>query len=58
MTQFVSSITGSRVSTRKISALAAVVFGVLLAGGAGFASSHALHEGTHDTRHAFGLPCH
>ena len=58
MTQFVSSITGSRVSTRKISALAAIALGILLAGGAGFAGSQALHEGTHDTRHAFGLPCH
>jgi cobalt transporter subunit CbtB len=58
MTQFASSITGSWLSTRQASALAAVVFGILLVAGAGFAGSHALHEGTHDTRHAFGLPCH
>ena len=58
MTQFVSSITGSRISTRQLSALAAIAFGILLVGGAGFAGSQALHEGTHDTRHAFGLPCH
>ncbi len=58
MTQFVSSISGLDVSTRHISALAAIAFGILLVGGAGFAGSQALHEGTHDTRHAFGLPCH
>jgi cobalt transporter subunit CbtB len=62
MTQFVHSITGSwlrlGLSTRQASALAVIAFGILLAGSAGFAGSHALHEGTHDTRHAFGLPCH
>jgi len=58
MTQFVSTITGSWLSTRQVSALAAVAFGIVLIGGAGFAGSQALHEGTHDTRHAFGLPCH
>jgi cobalt transporter subunit CbtB len=58
MTQFVSSLSGSKISSRHLSALAAVAFGVLLLAGAGFAGSQALHEGTHDTRHAFGLPCH
>ena len=58
MTQFVSSITSSRVSTCRVSTLAAIAFGILLVGGAGFAGSQALHDGTHDTRHAFGLPCH
>jgi len=58
MTQIVSSLTGSPVSIRRASALAAIAFGILLVGGAGFAGSQALHEGTHDTRHAFGLPCH
>ena len=36
MTQFVSSISGLDVSTRHISALAAIAFGILLVGGAGF----------------------
>ena len=62
MTQIVSSITGSwlrlGLSARQAGALAAIVFGIALVGGTGFAGSHALHEGTHDTRHAFGLPCH
>ena len=62
MAQIVSPTAGTRpgwrISPRRAGALAAIVFGVLLAGGAGFAGSHALHEGTHDSRHAFGLPCH
>ncbi len=58
MAQFVSSLSISWLSTRQASALAAVALGLLLVGGAGFAGSQALHEGTHDTRHAFGLPCH
>jgi cobalt transporter subunit CbtB len=40
------------------SALAALVLGLLVAFGAGFASPTAIHNATHDTRHAFGLPCH
>lgn len=58
MTQFVSTITGSWLSSRQAGALAAVAFGILLVAGTGFVQPHAIHEGTHDTRHAFGLPCH
>ena len=39
-------------------ALAALAFGLLIVFGAGFASPTTLHNATHDTRHAFGLPCH
>jgi cobalt transporter subunit CbtB len=39
-------------------ALAALAFGLLVVFGAGFASPSAIHNATHDTRHAFGLPCH
>ena len=39
-------------------AVLALAFGLLLVFGAGFASPAALHNATHDTRHAFGLPCH
>ncbi len=62
MAQSVSSLTGartgSRPAARPVAALAAIAFGIVLVGGAGFAQPQALHEGTHDTRHAFGLPCH
>jgi cobalt transporter subunit CbtB len=36
----------------------ALLFGVLIVFVAGFASPTFLHNATHDTRHAFGLPCH
>jgi cobalt transporter subunit CbtB len=36
----------------------ALAFGVLIVIGAGFAHPSAIHNATHDTRHAFGLPCH
>jgi cobalt transporter subunit CbtB len=31
---------------------------LLVVFGAGFAGPSAIHNATHDTRHAFGLPCH
>ena len=39
-------------------ALLALAFGLLVVYSAGFAHPTALHNATHDTRHAFGLPCH
>jgi cobalt transporter subunit CbtB len=47
----------SQTSTR-LPALLALVLGLVVVWGAGFANSAALHNATHDTRHAFGLPCH
>ena len=39
-------------------ALFALAFGLLVVYGAGFSHPMAIHNATHDTRHAFGLPCH
>ncbi len=39
-------------------AVAALVMGAFIVGTAGFAWSSVLHNSTHDTRHAFALPCH
>ena len=39
-------------------ALAAMILGLGIVFAAGFAQSEAIHNATHDTRHAFGLPCH
>ena len=39
-------------------ALVALAFGALIVFGAGFASPSQIHNAVHDTRHAFGLPCH
>ena len=55
------SVSAPVVSTAQFTrwpALVALAFGALLVFGAGFASPTALHNATHDTRHAFGLPCH
>ncbi len=47
----------ARPSTR-LPALLAVGIGLLVVFAAGFAHPAAVHNATHDTRHAFGLPCH
>jgi cobalt transporter subunit CbtB len=52
------SVTRTGTSSKQAAALLAVLFGVFIVIGTGFVQAHALHEGTHDTRHAFGLPCH
>ena len=39
-------------------ALSALLFGVFLVYGAGLANSATLHDTAHDTRHAYGFPCH
>lgn len=39
-------------------ALAAMILGLGIVFVAGFVQSEAIHNATHDTRHAFGLPCH
>ena len=51
----------SLVATREFSkwpALVALAFGLLIVYAAGFASPSTIHGAVHDTRHAFGLPCH
>ena len=52
------SVTRTDTSSRQVAALLAIMFGIFIIVGTGFVQAHALHEGTHDTRHAFGLPCH
>ena len=46
------------VTTRVVSALGAILFGFGLFVATGFASPSTIHNATHDTRHALGLPCH
>ncbi|WP_026380215.1 CbtB domain-containing protein [Afifella pfennigii] len=41
-----------------VPALAALMLGALIVATAGFAGADVLHNSTHDTRHAFALPCH
>jgi cobalt transporter subunit CbtB len=43
---------------RRLPALAVLGLGLILLYGVGFASIPAVHNSTHDTRHATGFPCH
>ncbi len=46
------------IAARIVPAIGALMLGVFLFIGAGFAGPTVLHNSTHDTRHALGLPCH
>ena len=39
-------------------AVLAIVFGIFILYGVGFAQPQLLHDAAHDTRHAFAFPCH
>lgn len=39
-------------------AVAAVLLGVFVVAGVGFAGPAAIHNAAHDSRHAFAFPCH
>lgn len=43
---------------RVAAAAAAILMGVFLVYGIGFASPDAIHNAAHDSRHAFAFPCH
>ena len=53
-----TSTSAASVGFSKWPAVLALAFGLLIVYGAGFAHPSAVHNATHDTRHAFGLPCH
>ena len=42
----------------KLPAVLALVFGVFIVMGTGFAHSTTIHNAAHDARHAFTFPCH
>ena len=60
MTRFAAqTVPVSRTASSRIGpAIFALVLGASLLVVAGFAWPSALHNATHDTRHALGLPCH
>jgi cobalt transporter subunit CbtB len=55
-TASISSV--STVRTLSWQPLVALAIGIFVVYTAGFSYPAALHNATHDTRHAFGLPCH
>ncbi|WP_421761236.1 CbtB domain-containing protein [Devosia sp.] len=52
------SIASLSLSQRLVAGLLALLLGVVLIGGVGFASDMRIHNGAHDTRHSLGFPCH
>ena len=46
------------VQGRTAAVVVAVLFGVFLLLGVGFAQPDMLHNAAHDARHAFSFPCH
>src|SRR5690606_25597281 len=46
------------ISQRIIAGTLALMLGLTLLVGTGFAGDYRLHNGAHDTRHAMGFPCH
>ena len=53
-----SAVSSLSVSQRLIAGLLALLLGLVLVGGIGFAGDMRMHNGAHDTRHAMGFPCH
>jgi cobalt transporter subunit CbtB len=46
------------ISQRLVAGSLALLLGLALLVGTGFAGDYRLHNGAHDTRHAMGFPCH
>lgn len=53
-----SGIQSLSLSQRVIAGSLALLLGLVLLVGTGFAGDYRLHSGAHDTRHAMGFPCH
>jgi len=53
-----TSVVNLSLSQRLVAGVLALVIGLFLVGGVGFANDMAVHNGAHDTRHALGFPCH
>ncbi|SME87815.1 cobalt transporter subunit CbtB [Tistlia consotensis] len=45
-------------SVAVLSATLAILFGLFLVWGVGFASPMTIHNAAHDSRHSFAFPCH
>jgi cobalt transporter subunit CbtB len=53
-----ASFASLTLSQRLIAGSLALVLGLTLLIGVGFAGDYRLHNGAHDMRHASGFPCH
>jgi cobalt transporter subunit CbtB len=48
----------TRLASRAVQITLAVLLGLVVVGGAGFAQIEAVHNAAHDYRHSMGFPCH
>lgn len=53
-----TAIQSLSLSQRIVAGSLALLLGLTLLVGTGFAGDYRLHNGAHDTRHAMGFPCH
>lgn len=58
MTTTTTAVQTLSISQRIIAGSLALMLGLTLLVGTGFAGDFRLHNGAHDTRHAMGFPCH
>ncbi len=56
-TAAVRTLAASKIETLK-AAFVALIVGLCLVYGAGFANSEGVHDAAHDSRHALSFPCH
>jgi cobalt transporter subunit CbtB len=52
------AVTSLPLSHRLVAGGLALLLGLVLLVGTGFAGDYRLHNGAHDARHAAGFPCH
>lgn len=53
-----SAVSSQSRTNAVIAASFAMIFGVFMVFGVGFAQSAELHNAAHDTRHSYSFPCH
>lgn len=58
MEQATQSVAQTATNAALIPALSAILLGVFLVLGTGFAHSNTIHNAAHDSRHSFAFPCH
>ena len=53
-----TAVTSQTLTSNNVQMAAALILGVVVLLGVGFAPMEAAHNAAHDTRHSFAFPCH
>ena len=53
-----TAVTSQTLTSNGVQMAAALILGVVVLVGVGFAPMDATHNAAHDTRHSFAFPCH